>query len=480
MEIEMGNLRILSCFVSFLIVTVFIVYFPDPVQAASAGKTRVIATTDGEIDDQCSMVRFLLYANEWDIEGIVTSSSQYHWRGHRWAGDDWIEPYLDAYEKVYPNLVKHDPEYPTPQYLRERNVLGNVDAEGEMDKVTAGSELIVKVLLDESDDRPVWLQAWGGPNTIARALKTIEERHPDKVKYVAKKIRLFLIWEQDDSYQKYIRPHWEKYDIISIISDQFDAIAYRWDEIIPEKEKQYYNARWMKENILNNHGPLCSLYRAKDNGDFRSEGDSPSFMHSINTGLRSMENPGWGGWGGRYAHVRNNTWLDPVVGDRFVYPEGRWYSSVTLGRKPRASKDPADKKLITPYYRPMWRWSIAFQNDWAARADWCVKPPKQANHAPKVTLRHSADLTAAPGATVKLNARAGDPDGDALSYRWWQYRKAGTYQGSIAIKKASSKNASVTLSADARPGETAHLICEVTDAGSPPLTRYQRVVVTIK
>ena len=85
-----------------------------------------------------------------------------------------------------------------------------------------------------------------------------------------------------------------------------------------------------------------------------------------------------------------------------------------------------------------------------------------------------------PGATVKLNARAGDPDGDALSYRWWQYRKAGTYQGSIAIKKASSKNASVTLSADARPGETAHLICEVTDAGSPPLTRYQRVVVTVK
>ncbi len=110
----MGKLRILSCFVSILIVTGIIVCFTDPVQAASAGKTRVIATTDGEIDDQCSMVRFLLYANEWDIEGIVTSSSQYHWRGHRWAGDDWIEPYLDAYEKVYPNLVKHDPEYPTP------------------------------------------------------------------------------------------------------------------------------------------------------------------------------------------------------------------------------------------------------------------------------------------------------------------------------------------------------------------------------
>ncbi|MBN2313615.1 MAG: DUF1593 domain-containing protein [Sedimentisphaerales bacterium] len=476
----MDNPRISSYFVSILIVAVIGIGFADSVYAATTDKPRVIATTDGEIDDQCSMVRFLLYANEWDIEGIITSSSQYHWRGHRWAGDDWIEPYLDAYEKVYPNLVKHDPEYPTPQYLRDRHVLGNVDAEGEMDKVTPGSELIVQVLLDETDDRPVWLQAWGGPNTIARALKTIEERHPEKVASVAKKIRLFLIWEQDDSYQKYIRPHWERYNILSIISDQFDAIAYQWHEIIPEKENQYYRASWMKENILNNHGPLCSLYRAKENGDFRSEGDSPSFMHCIGTGLRNMENPGWGGWGGRYVRVRNNTWLDPIVGDRFTYPEGRWYSKVTLGRKLRASKDPADKIVMQQYYRPMWRWSIAFQNDWAARADWCVKSPSQANHPPKVALEHSADLAAAPGATLNLIAHADDPDGDALSYRWWQYQEAGTYKGKIAIKNATSKSASVTLPSDAKSSQTAHFICEVADDGSPPLTRYQRVVITIE
>jgi len=44
---------------------------------------RNFVTTDGEIDDQCSMIRFLLYTNEWDVKGIVTSSSQYHWQGHR-------------------------------------------------------------------------------------------------------------------------------------------------------------------------------------------------------------------------------------------------------------------------------------------------------------------------------------------------------------------------------------------------------------
>ena len=48
-------------------------------KADTSTKTRVIVTSDGEIDDECSMVRFLLYANEWDIEGIITSSSQYHW-----------------------------------------------------------------------------------------------------------------------------------------------------------------------------------------------------------------------------------------------------------------------------------------------------------------------------------------------------------------------------------------------------------------
>ena len=154
-------------------------------QNKAVEKTRVIVTSDGEIDDQCSIVRFLYYVNEWDVEGIITSSSQYHWHGHKWPGDDWIEPYLDAYEKDYPNLVKHDPAFPTADFLRERTLLGNVKTEGEMTEVTAGSSHIVKVLLDETDDRPIWIQAWGGTNTIARALKTIEENHPEKMEYVA-------------------------------------------------------------------------------------------------------------------------------------------------------------------------------------------------------------------------------------------------------------------------------------------------------
>ena len=304
-------------------------------------KPRVIVTSDGEIDDECSMVRFLLYTNEWNVEAIVTSSSQYHSHGHNWAGDEWVQPYLNAYAKVYPNLVRHDRHYPTPEYLRTRTLLGNVKAEGEMDEVTAGSQYIVKVLLDKADDQPVWLQAWGGPNTIARALKTIEENHPNEMAYVASKIRFYFIWEQDNTYQRYIRPHWGKYNIPTIISDQFIAIFYHWKKYLPTDKQAYLVGSWMRTNILENHGPLCALYKAHkkgdkgfDEGDFRSEGDSPAFLHTIPTGLRSVASPGWGGWGGRFVRVRDNTWLDPVLEPGYKYPKGRWYTGSAWGAHP--------------------------------------------------------------------------------------------------------------------------------------------------
>ena len=68
---------------------------------------RVIVTSDGEIDDECSMVRFLLYTNEWDVEGIITFkftiSLAWTSAGRAMTGHD---PYLEAYAEVYPNLIQ--------------------------------------------------------------------------------------------------------------------------------------------------------------------------------------------------------------------------------------------------------------------------------------------------------------------------------------------------------------------------------------
>lgn len=457
----------------------------------AADKPRVLVTSDGEVDDECSLVRFLLYANEWDIEGIITSSSQYHWQGHRWAGDDWAQPYLKAYAEVYPNLIKHDTNYPTAEYLQSVTLLGNVKSEGEMDEVTPGSKRIVEALLD-SDPRPIWIQAWGGVNTIARALKTIEEEHPEKMAAVAKKIRFFFIWEQDKTYQSYIRPRWGKFNIPTIISDQFWAIAYQWNKILPETERRYLQADWMKPNILENHGALCSLYKAHvpgshglsgdtnfNTGDFRSEGDSPAFLHTIPTGLRSLESPGYGGWGGRYTLVRDNTWLDPVPEPGYKYPEGRWFTGNAWGRVYMRKKYPADQELMRQYFEPLTQWVIPIQNDFAARADWCVKPFNQANHPPVVKLTTALDLNAKPGDKISLSAKGTtDPDGNALTYRWWQYEDADTYPGAVKIENADKPNASMTVP-DAVAGQTIHIVCEVTDNGTPPLTRYQRIIITV-
>ncbi len=459
-------------------------------------KPRIIVTSDGEIDDECSMVRFLLYANEWDIEGIITSSSQYHWHGHKWAGDDWLDPYLDAYAEVYPNLILHDKDFPTPEYLKSVSLLGNVETEGEMDSITPGSQHIVNVLLDESDNNPIWVQAWGGTNTIARALKTIEEEHPDKMAYVANKLRFFFIWEQDSTYQSYIRPHWGKFNIPTIISDQFWAIAYQWDKIIPEDKLDYFRSEWMQSNIIENHGQLCALYQAykgdndnegwragnpKQKGSFRSEGDSPSFLHTIPTGLRNMESPDYGGWGGRYIHVRENTWLDPVHEVGYEYPEGRWYTKSAWGRNYMRSVYPQNQDMMNEYFKPMTRWMDALQNDFAARADWCVKTFEEANHPPMVKINHALDINSKPGAEIHLSADGTtDPDNDEMTFHWWQYEEVDTYAEKIVIEHSNKKEVALTVPKNANKGETIHVICQVTDNGEPALTRYQRVIITVK
>lgn len=416
--------------------------------AALPAKPRVIVTTDGEIDDRCSMVRFLMYANEFDVEGLIYTSSRFHWLGQTWSGVEWISSQIEMYSRVYPYLRQNADGYPSPDELRNKVYVGNITNVGEMDADSPGADRIMQVLLDDKPG-PVYLDTWGGTNTIAKALWKIQHEHPDQIDKVNQKAVLFIILDQDDTFRKYIEPNWPKLQVV-LSSLQFAALAYPWQSLMPEAQRVFFERPWMEGNITVNHGSLAGAYESL-NGAFRSEGDSPSYIYEIGVGLRSLENPAYGGWGGRFAREKpgvTNVWKD--TGD--------------------------DGDL----FKPLWRWVQAFQNDWAARAEWSIKPYNQANHPPVVNVEGPLDIRAAPGTTVRLSvAGTTDPDGDKLNYTWWQYQNAGTYQSSVTIRDADKAVATAEIPADAKSGDTIHLIAEVTDSGKPPLTRYARIIVTV-
>ena len=73
-----------------------------------------------------------------------------------------------------------------------------------------------------------------------------------------------------------------------------------------------------------------------------------------------------------------------------------------------------------------------------------------------------------------------DPDGNDLTFEWVYYPEPGSYRGPPpAIRDAASPRASF-VAPKVESARTVHVILTVTDAGSPPLTRYQRVIVTVE
>ena len=452
---------------------------------AGRERTRVIVSTDGEEDDKASMVRFLLTSAEFDVEAIVNSSSQFHWVGgsgwNAFQPVSWVKDYIGLYSQVYDNLLLHDAYYPSPEYLTSRWHVGNINNVGGYSTRSDGARFIANILLDQTDDRPIWLQAWGGCNTFAAALKIIEDDYPERMEEVARKIRFYLIWEQDGSYQQYIRKSWEKYDIPTIIADQFDCIAYIWNKVLPDEVKPYFSADFIRPNILTDKGALCDIY-TNVNGAYNAEGDSPSFLHCINNGLRNMESPGYGGWGGRYVKVRGNVWMDTPPSAVYKHPTGQYGFSNSWSKKMENWTTKNQVAIRTNYFRPLWRWIPDFQQDFAARADWCVKSYSEANHHPIARLSSMCDMNVKSGQTIVLDAsESSDPDGDKLHFRWYIYPEAGTYDGtSEATSDLSTEAAfSYPIPADARLGQTIHLICEVSDDGQPTLKNYLRVILTV-
>ena len=110
---------------------------------------------------------------------------------------------------------------------------------------------------------------------------------------------------------------------------------------------------------------------------------------------------------------------------------------------------------------------------------WCTESYKQANHPPVPKLLVPEHITVKSGEGFNLDAAATDPDGDNLSYLWFNYPETGSYKKMIKIVSAENARGVYVIAPETEKTETAHFILKVTDKGKPQLSRYKRVIVTI-
>lgn len=451
---------------------------------ADEQRPRVVVLTDieNEPDDAQSLVRFLVYANQWDVEGLIATTSV-HLPDR--VAPERIRRIVSAYGKVRGNLTKHEPGFPSEARLARVIRAGlaeyGLKAVGE-GKDSPGSTLLIDAV-DRADERPLWVLVWGGPNVLAQALWRVErDRSPADLARFVGKLRVYTISDQDDS-GPWIRTRYP--GLFYIASPGVHAggayHASTWSGISGDRFHGRFTGAdfgivdnpWLDRNVRAK-GPLGAEY---PHTEFIMEGDTPSFLYVIDNGLGSAEHPDWGSWGGRYEHYR------PRDRKWFLQPETRpfWADAEdeVLG---------ADGNWHTSNKATIWRWRQAYQNDFAARMDWTIKPYARANHPPVVRLGHPDRLSAKPGETIRLSAAGTrDPDGDTLRYRWFHYPEPGTFTVSsgksgapIEIVTDANGGASMTVpSARVLRNGTLHLILEVSDSGSPSLTRYRRVIVDV-
>jgi len=500
----------------------------------SNAKPRIVITADPELDDNNSMIRFLLYSNELQVEGLIYASSGYHWKGDgkgskwyvpgreynrfgldtcpcsswRWAEDEkFIHDIVDAYANSYPNLKIHDSAYPKPEVLQSKIRYGNIEFDGDISKDSPGSTLIEELIMDNKPGQ-LFLAAWGGQSTIARALLSIQLKYEYSEVWtlirekIYRKVVLLPSGDQDDTYASYIKPNWP-----GIEYRQFTGgpnYGYGAQLGASEKNAPFLAAGWMKKNI-SELGPLGALYRVwgdgkqmvkgdpmdyfglagysneelkamgyivwlpvQAKGSWLGEGDDHTFMNMLGNGLRAYEDANYGGWGGYKIQNASQALFSTSSSDTSAEA-----MAMVIGSMNNATEKQPIEISFPDFF-------VAAQRDFAARMKWTVTSNyKAANHPPQVELEGPQRTMVTAGQKIKIAANISDPDGNKTETQWFQL-PAGTYGKALFKSPVSGQKIELTIPADAKPGETIHLIVAATDNGSPALTSYQRLILIVK
>lgn len=432
-----------------------------------------IAPGDVEPDDMQSMIRLLVHSDMFEIEALIASGG---WNSSgrsyplSWMGI--LHQTIDAYEKDLPNLMKrsdqksfHPPEmenkqqkigyWPSAEYLRKRIMPGSMSlGYGEIGNSnhSQGSDFIIQ-LVDEVDDRPLWVVAWGGGNTLAQAIWRVkQERTENELRRFLKKIRVYTITDQDV-------PWGERHSNYAFSSHQWmrrefeKELLFIWDESAWLSQNGIGAGKWNEyATQIQQHGHLGAIYPKYKYG---VEGDTPSFLHLMPNGLNDPETPWQIGWGGYFE------WGMGMDNSTCCYTNH-------TGKANEISK-----KYEATFY------PAAF-NNFAARMDWAKEGKGNRNPVVLVNGKRGFEpFLIAPkrGNKVILDATDSfDPDGDPFSYKWVILPEAGTYTGKIEIENADTNRATIKIPSD-MAGKSVHVICEITDHGIPNLTSYKRILL---
>lgn len=451
-------------------------------------RNRVIVLTDigADPDDTMSLVRLLTYSNLIDIEGLVASTSEFQ---ETQVHPEMIERVLAAYADAQSNLNQHESGYPSSAALRAKVSRGlpvyGMSGVGK-DKDSPGSELIVSALR-KSDSRPLWISIWGGPAVLAQALwKLRETTSPSEAAALYSKLRVYAISDQDDT-GPWIRKEFPSLFYICSPGSFAHATWIGLPGLFKGANNDVVSPEWLAKNIQEGHGPLGAAY---PDVAYVMEGDTPSYLSLIPNGLNDPEHPEYGGWGGRYEfYLPNFTESDwHAVGQLKVppVPETR-----PLWTNAEDSYSPVERHSIfteqttPPVYKSaqatIWRWREDIQNDFAARMCWATKSYKECNHPPIPSLAILNEFTVKSGEQFYLDATGShDPDGDSLSYYWFEYAEASHSSLTINFQPFAQNLMRLPVVAPTVSSPaTVHFILQLRDKGTPPLTRYARVIVHV-
>lgn len=289
---------------------IMIVLFCMGMAGASWGRElhRVYILTDisslksgiGEPDDTQSLIRFLLYANEFKIEGI---GATYTSHGNT-IYPNLIREVIDAYRVSLPSLQNHG-LYPEADELKSKIMRGNpnkgIQYIGEGND-TELSEHLIEVLLKE-DDAPLWVLVWGGQLDLAQALWKISQSYSEeKAEKMIQKLRVYAISDQYDKSGNWIREHYK--NLFYILNNWSFRGMYRTGD------ENLVSAKWVQENILSHQAPLARMYPCYKGGDpwgkinGIKEGDTPSFLYLLPKSPGDPEKPQEEHWGGTYQQIQ--------------------------------------------------------------------------------------------------------------------------------------------------------------------------------